>query len=209
MKTLRILFSFLFVVSIVTGAQAQNKAGKAALENIHQRKSVRTYSDKKIPDNVMTELLRAAMAAPTGMNVQPWHFIVLTDTSQYDRIFAGNFNMRMFKESAAVVILCADTTFMRPTRDNPNGPAVLQINRIWRDDMGACTENFLLACEAYGLGACWTACYPFPDRMNSIKETLNLPPTVVPYSVVPVGYPRLNEKPKDKWKPEKIHYGRW
>ena len=37
----------------------------------------------------------------------------------------------------------------------------------------------------------------------------NLPANVVPYSVVPIGYPRLDEKPKDKWKPEKVHYGRW
>lgn len=203
------LLPLLLLAMAPPGATAQNKNTKTVLNNIHQRKSVRTYSDKKIPDATVTELLKAAMAAPTGMNVQPWHFVVLTDTSQYDRIFAGNFNMRMFKESSVVIVLCADTTVTRPPHGNPDAPAVTTPNSIWRDDMGACTENLLLAVEAYGLGACWTACYPFPDRMNSIKQTLNLPPNVVPYSVVPIGYPRLDEKPKDKWKPEKVHYGRW
>ena len=190
-------------------AYAQKKETKAVLNNIHQRKSVRTYSDKKVPDEIVTELLKAAMAAPTGMNIQPWYFVVLRDTSQYDRIFAGNGNMKKFKESSVVIVLCADTTVTRPPRENPNAPAVTSPNAIWRDDMGACTENLLLAAEAYGLGACWTVCYPFARTMEPVKRELGLPANVVPYCVVPIGYPRLDEKPKDKWKPEKIHYGRW
>ena len=205
----KILVTFILISMLAPCAFAQKKDTKAVLNNIHQRKSVRTYSDKKVSDEVVTELLKAAMAAPTGMNVQPWYFVVLRDTSQYDRIFESNGNMRMFKESSVVIVLCADTTVTRSPRNNPTAPAVTTPNAIWRDDMGACTENLLLAAEAYGLGACWTACYPFLDRMNSIKKHLNLPANVVPYSVVPIGYPRLDEKPKDKWKPEKVHYGRW
>lgn len=205
----KILVTFILISMLAPCSFAQKKDTKAVLNNIHQRKSVRTYSDKKVSDEVVTELLKAAMAAPTGMNVQPWYFVVLRDTSQYDRIFESNGNMRMFKESSVVIVLCADTTVTRSPRNNPNAPAVTTSNAIWRDDMGACTENLLLAAEAYGLGACWTACYPFPDRMNSIKKHLNLPANVVPYSVVPIGYPRLDEKPKDKWKPGKVHYGRW
>ena len=203
------LVAILLFTTFAPSMEAQNKDTKAVMNNIYQRKSVRRYSDKKVPESTMTDLLRAAMAAPTGMNIQPWHFIVLTDTSKYDKIFAGNFNMRMFKESSAVVIFCADTTVTRPPRNDPNAPATTQPNSMWRDDMGACTENFLLAAETYGLGACWTACYPFADRMNPIRKALNLPANIVPYSVVPIGYPRINEKPKDKWVPEKIHYGKW
>lgn len=179
------------------------------MENILARKSVRHFTADTLAPERMERLLKAAMAAPTGMNVQPWHFIVLTDTSRYDEIFGDNFNMRMYKESAAVVIFCADTTVTRPPRDNPDAPAVTTPNQIWRDDMGACTENFLLAAEADGLGACWTACYPFHDRMDPIRKALQLPDNIVPYSVVPVGTPGGDEQPKDKWKPEKVHYGRW
>jgi len=75
--------------------------------------------------------------------------------------------------------------------------------------MGAVTENLLLAVEAHGLGACWTACYPYADRMEPVKKALGLPATVVPYSVVPIGYPAGDEQPKDKWDASRIHYNNW
>lgn len=182
---------------------------EAVMATILNRKSVRSYTADTIPGSVMENLLRAAMAAPSGRNIQPWSFVVLKDTSRYDEIFGDNFNLSMYKQSAAVVVLCADTTVVRPPRDNPEAPAVQQPNGIWRDDMGAVTENLLLAVEAYGLGACWTACYPYPDRMAPVKQALGLPATVVPYSVVPIGYPAGDDQPKDKWDPTRIHQNKW
>ena len=182
---------------------------ETVMANILSRKSVRSYTSDTIPSAVMENLLRAAMAAPSGRNIQPWSFVVLKDTSRYDEIFGDNFNLSMYKQSAAVVVLCADTTVVRPPRENPDAPAVQQPTNIWRDDMGAVTENLLLAVEGYGLGACWTACYPYADRMAPVKQALGLPETVVPYSVVPIGYPAGGEQPKDKWDPSRIHYERW
>ena len=178
----------------------------AAINVIMQRKSVRSYTGDTIPTEVMDKLLRAAVAAPSGMDIRPWHIYVLTDKSQYETAFAGNFNMEKYMQSGAVVVFCADTTVTRPPRENPDAPAVTTPNPIWRDDMGACTENFLLAVEAFGLGAVWTACYPFHDRMDPIAQYLNLPGNIVPYSIVPVGYPAGDNQPKDKWDTSRIHY---
>lgn len=182
---------------------------EVVMDNILARKSVRSYNGETIPDSVMENILRAAMAAPSGRDWRPWSFVVLTDKSQYDSVFAGNFNMQKFMESGAVVVICADTIHMGPTRDNPDGPDVAQYNPLWRDDMGAVTENLLLAVEAYGLGACWTACYPYPQTMEPVKRCLGLPASVVPYAVVPIGYPNGETQPKDKWDPARVHYGRW
>ena len=179
------------------------------MENILARKSVRSYNGDSIPADVTENLLRAAMAAPSGRDLRPWQIVVMTDKSQYETVFEGNFNMQKFMESGAVIILCADTVFTAPTREDPDGPAVTQVNHLWRDDMGAVTENLLLAVEAYGLGACWTACYPYPDRMDPIKKALQLPATVVPYAVVPIGYHDGTTQPKDKWDPARVHYNRW
>lgn len=187
----------------------QADPAEVVMQNILNRKSVRSYNGDSIPADVMENLLKAAMSAPTGMDIRPWSFIVLTDKSQYETIFAGNGNMKKFMESGAVVVVCADTTFTRPTRENPDGPAVTRPNPMWRDDIAAATENLLLAVEAYGLGACWTACYPFPDTMKPVKETLGLPETVIPYAVVPIGYPSTENTPKDKWDVSRIHYDRW
>ena len=188
---------------------AQVDPAETVMQNILSRKSVRSYTGDTIPAAVMENILKAAQAAPSGMDVRPWSFVVLTDKSEYETIFAGNFNMKKFMESGAVVVVCADTTVTRPCREDPNGPAVTMDDPIWRDDMGACTENLLLAVEAYGLGACWTACYPFPDTMKPVKEALGLPASVVPYAIVPMGYPNGDTQPKDKWDPSRVHYGRW
>ena len=188
---------------------AASDPAEAVMANILNRKSVRSYTSDTIPAAVMENLLRAAMAAPSGRDIRPWSFVVLTDTTRYDEIFGDNFNMRMYKQSAAVVVICADTTVVRPPRDNPDAPAVQQPNGTWRDDMGAVTENLLLAVEAYGLGACWTACYPYVDRMAPVKKALGLPATVVPYCVVPIGHPGGGEQPKDKWDSSRIHYDQW
>ncbi|MBP5326558.1 MAG: nitroreductase family protein [Bacteroidales bacterium] len=216
MKT-KIFFGLVMaaVATVMTSCNCEEKNQQpvnnadATINTIMQRKSVRSYTNDTIAADIMEKMLRAAVAAPSGMDVRPWHIVVMTDKSQYDTLFAGNFNMEKFKQSAAVVIFCADTTVTRAPRENPNGPAETKPNSIWRDDMGACTENFLLAAEAFGLGAVWTACYPFHDRMDPVAKYLNLPGNIVPYSIVPVGYPAGNEQPKDKWDTTRIHYNRW
>ena len=204
-KTLTLLAAVALVCAC--GGPAPAPKADAVMENILSRKSVRSYTDQKLTDEQINTLLRAAMAAPSGSNIQPWSFVVLTDASEYDTIFAGNFNMDKFKQAAAVIILCADTTVTRTPRGG--GAPVTQPNGTWRDDLGAATENLLLAAESLDLGAVWTASYPYKDRYMPPKEALGLPATVIPYAIVPVGYPAGDEQPKDKWDPARIHFGRW
>ena len=210
-----VLSALLMGTLLMCGCQCENQQEESApvyetvLSNILQRKSVRSYTSDTIASDVMENLLRAAMAAPSGRDWRPWSFVVITDKSRLGEIFEGNFNMPKFEQAAAIVVICADTTVSRPPADNPNGEPVVQVNHLWRDDMGAVTENLLLLAEAYGLGACWTACYPYADRMEPVKRALALPATVVPYCVVPIGYPAGNEQPKDKWDPARIHYNVW
>ena len=199
----------LLAAAVLSGCAGPASAPKAdvVMDNILSRKSVRSYTDQKLTDGQIETLLRAAMAAPSGSNIQPWSFVVLTDPSEYDTIFEGNFNMDKFKQAAAVIVLCADTTVTRTPRGG--GEPVTVPNGTWRDDLGAATENLLLAAESMGLGAVWTASYPYEDRYMPPKKALGLPETVIPYSIVPVGYPAGDEQPKDKWDPARIHYGRW
>ena len=185
-----------------------NDGSNPVIDNIMARTSIRSYTDEKLTEDQITTILKAAMAAPSGMNVQPWHFVVLTDTSEYTGIFGeGNFNLRMYKDAAAVIVTCADTTFKGRSRDG--GEAVVRPNGIWRDDMGAVSENILLAATSLGIGSVWTACYPYPERYMPVKNALGLPAEVLPYSVIVLGYSDSEVTPKDKWKPERIHQGRW
>ncbi|MBQ4169081.1 MAG: nitroreductase family protein, partial [Bacteroidales bacterium] len=67
-------------------AETSNDAAQAVLNNIFSRKSVRSYTDQPVPEDMVETLLRAAMAAPSGMNVQPWHFIVVNTREMLDRL---------------------------------------------------------------------------------------------------------------------------
>ena len=191
--TIKIALATLLAMVCMTGfAQEQ----QSALDNIFARKSVRSYTDEPVSPEQVETILKAAMAAPSGMNMQPWRFVVVTDQKVKDKLAVG-FN-KMIAKAPVVIIVCGKTT-------NKLGAP----NKNWTADCAASTENLLLAVEALGLGAVWTACYPYEDRMNPTVEALGLPENVSPYCIVPIGHPVGNDKPKDKWNPENIHYEKW
>ncbi len=191
--TIKIALATLLAMVCMTGF-AQEK--QSALDNIFARKSVRSYTDEPVSPEQVETILKAAMAAPSGMNMQPWRFVVVTDQKVKDKLAIG-FN-KMIAKAPVVIIVCGKTT-------NKLGAP----NKNWTADCAASTENLLLAVEALGLGAVWTACYPYEDRMNPTVEALGLPENISPYCIVPIGHPAGNDKPKDKWNPENIHYEKW
>ena len=194
MKLLKLtLVTLIAMVSVTALGQER---GQGALDNIFSRKSVRSYTDQPVSQEQVETILKAAMAAPSGMNAQPWRFVVVREQATKDKLAIG-FN-KMIAKAPVVIVVCGKTT-------NKLGGT----NNNWTADCAAATENLLLAVEALGLGAVWTACYPYDERMNPTIEALGLPDNVKPYCIVPVGYPAGNDKPKDKWKPENIHYEKW
>lgn len=184
-------------------AKAPETAGPSAIETIMTRKSVRAYTDEKLTSEEIETLLRAAMAAPTGMNLQPWRFVVVTDQAVKDAMQGERRGPRaMYSDCAAIFVVCGETMFTgRDGQQIENGN--------WTADCAAATENLLLAAHAMGLGAVWTACYPYEERMNLAIEVLGIPEGVTPYAIVPVGHPAEDPDVKDKWKPENIHYEKW
>lgn len=182
---------------------APESAAPSALDVIMSRKSVRSYTEQPLQDAQIQTLLRAAMAAPSGVNIQPWRFVVVTDQAVKEALQDGDTRAQgMYGSAAAIFVICGETHISLPdgqSRENGN----------WTADCAAATENLLLAAEALGLGAVWTACYPYENRMSKAIEVLGIPEGVTPYALVPVGYPAGENTPKDKWKPEKIHYNHW
>jgi len=179
----------------------------SALDTIFSRKSVRSYTQEAVSAEQTETLLRAAMAAPSGINLQPWRFVVVTDQAVKEAL-AGERN-RMAKEAPLVIVVCGETTWTHKPWGQDDAPEITEPNKNWTADCAAATENLLLAAEAMGLGAVWTACYPYEERMSTTREALGLPENITPYCIVPVGHPAGDEQPKDKWKPENIHYDRW
>lgn len=183
------------------------KACEAVINNIMSRKSVRSFTDQKLTEEQITTLLKAAMAAPSAINIQPWQFVVVDDDALKQQIWGENRQAQMFINSAAVIIICGQTSSMR--KSSPDAEEQKWENPFWDQDCSAATENLLLAAEAMGLGAVWTAAYPIEERMNQYIKALNIPEGILPLCAVPVGYPAGDDQPKDKWNPEKIHRNRW
>lgn len=179
----------------------KDAARDAVLENIASRKSVRSYTDEPVCREDIETLLKAAMAAPSAMNRQPWEFIVIDNRDTLDALAGKLRHAKMLKEAPLAIVVCAET--MITLRDGQ----VVE-NMFWEHDASAATENLLLAAEAMGLGAVWTAASD-PERSAIVCEALGITGTVKPLCVVPIGHPAGDEQPKDKWKPEKVHWNRW
>ena len=196
MKSIKLILISLITMISMTGFAQEQTGSQAVLDNIHARKSVRSYTDEPVTPEQVETLLRAAMAAPSGKNVQPWRFVVVTQLETKKKLAIG-FN-KMIAKAPVVIVVCGKTTNMLGGTNNN-----------WTADCAAATENLLIAVQAMGLGAVWTAAYPYPERIAVLRETLGLPENVSPYCVVPVGYPAGEDQPKDKWKPENIHFDKW
>ena len=176
------------------------EAGKnAAIENIFARKSVRAYIAKPVEKEKVDLLVKAAMAAPTAVNKQPWAFVVIDDRATLDRLAGELPYAKMAAQAPLAIVVCGDLSKALRGETDP----------YWMLDCSAASQNLLLAAESMGLGAVWTAVYPEAERMEKVRSVLSLPDHIVPFNLIPVGYPRHKENAKDKFKVENVHYNKW
>lgn len=178
---------------------AQDGQDAGAIENIMTRTSIRDYQPRPVEDEKIEQMLRAAMAAPSAGNKQPWRFIVIKDKNTLQAISANFNTMKMAQKAPLAIVVCGDLT---ATYDGEG-------TGYWIEDASAATENMLLAAHSLGLGAVWCGVYPLTERVELLKKMLNIPDDVIPLNVVPIGYPAESPEPKDKWNPDDIHYETW
>ncbi len=186
----------LAAVSSPSEKENGENGANAALECIMTRASVRSYSDRQVPDSIINKILRAGMAAPTAANQQPWHFVVVTDQALKDSITAAFEYTKMVSDCGFAVVVCGDMDNLFQG-DIPDGG-------FWVEDCSAASENMLLAAHALGLGAVWCGIYPMRDREGKLRQILNIPATLTPLNVMAFGYPAAPVTPKQKWDPAKV-----
>ncbi len=172
--------------------------GQAAIENIMTRTSIRKYKDQPVEQEKIDIMLKAAMAAPTAVNLQPWHFIVIDDKNTL-KLLSG----QQPNNAPLMIAVCGDTN--KTTMPDGKG----KLPDFWVQDVSAATENLLLAAHAQGLGAVWTSVYPVMERVAEVANVLNCPENIIPLAVVRIGYPDESPKPKDKFKQENISYNKF
>lgn len=168
---------------------------KDALTIIQERASVRAYMPQPVTEGHIEILLRAAMAAPSSKNKQPWRFMVVRQALARNELALALPYAGMLADAPLAIVVCGDTGVH--TGESANS---------WVMDCAAATENLLLAAQALELGAVWTGVYPYADRMQCVKRLLRLPEQVEPLNIVAVGHPARPSRPKDKWDPAKVWY---
>lgn len=166
------------------------------MDTIFGRRSIRAYTDDAPSAEQIEQIQRAAMAAPSAGNVQPWHLIRIDNPALLQRISEIHPYARMTANAPLAFVACAD-------------PSVERFPGFWPQDLSAAVQNLLLAAHAQGLGAVWCGLYPDEDRVRDFRELLHIPDSIYPFALIPVGVPAEHKGPVDRYQPERIHSNGW
>ena len=167
-----------------------------ALDAILSRRSIRKYTDQPVADELVTELLRAAMAAPSAGNQQPWEFIVVRDRALLESISLSQPYAGMTRDAQLAIVICADVS-----REKHPG--------FWVEDCAAAKENLLLAAPEPAWAPYGWVTIRSRSGYEKMRELFGLPETIVPFAIVPLGHPAEQPAPADRFDATRIHYERW
>jgi len=145
------------------------------IELIKSRRSIRKFEKKEVPDELVMEVLEAGIWAPSGLNNQPWRFVVvkgeevkskLAELTKYSHIVKG--------ASVLIVVLLERSKMYHQIKDHQSA--------------GACIQNILLSAWALGIGSCWLG--EILKNEERVKECLGLESDGYELcAVIALGYP--------------------
>ena len=143
-----------------------------ALQAIRERRSIRSYHSKAVPEDKLTQILEAGRWAPSADNSQPWKFIVVKDDEVKNQLArAATYGRFLAQTPVAIAVVIDPRASNHPVEDG-----------------AAATQNMLLAAHALGLGTCWIGSYG-SDYEVTAKEILGIPRDSRLLSLISLGYP--------------------
>lgn len=149
-----------------------------------------------MPKEMVLNFIKAGMNAPSAMDQQPWHFILIDDRKVLDNIPNVHPSSKMCRTAQAAILVCADMDLVKS-------------QGYWIQDCAAATQNILLSIADKGLGGVWLGVYPRPDRVAGIRGLLDIPENIIPFSMIPIGYPDEDKLPKNIFKLDRVRYNNW
>ena len=162
------------------------------MQEIFNRVSIRRFEARPVEREKIVALLRAAMAAPSAGNQQPWEFYVVTDPETMERLSGVSPYAGCAKNAPAAIVSAY--------REKLWAPMYAQV------DMSIAMENLWLACGGQGLGGVWLGIAPQEERMRAVEEILNLPAGQRAFAVFPLGYPAESRTHQDRFDESRIHF---
>lgn len=153
-------------------------------EAIKNRRSIRAFTNEQVSDAKVKKLIDAARRAPSAGNLQPWEFVIIRGQEVKRGLCKAAGNQNFIEEAPVVIVVCANT--LRSER----GYGLRGVNLYCLQDTAAATQNMLLAAHALGLATCWVGAF----SEEEVIKVLNIPKSVRPVAIIPVGHPA--RKPK-------------
>lgn len=169
---------------------------EAVLKAILERRSIRRYTGEPVGRDVLTELVRAGMAAPTSRDTRHFCFVAVDDAALIQKMAEELPYAKMLLTARHAIVVASDMNIAHGGNSTD----------YWVQDCAAAAQNVLLAAQALGLGACWTAAHPRPERVSSVRAILGLSENINPLCVIAVGHPAGGDKPRDKFDPAKLFF---
>ena len=163
-------------------------------EALLKRRSIRKFKEDEISDEIINELLIAAMSAPSACNKKPWEFFVITNEEKLQELKKASRFARY--DAPLAIVVCGNLSKALP----------LQLSTYWIQDCSAATQNILLRVTDLGLGAVWCGAHPQKNVEKKIKEILDLSDKLVPLNIIFIGYPNQDAEPRTQLEEKKIHY---
>lgn len=163
------------------------------LSIIFARRSIRTYTGEPVSAGDIESLLQAGMAAPSGSNRKPWHFVVVTDRSTLQALGERHPYGRMIANAALGIAVCGDPS----------------VSEWWVQDCSAATENILVAAAGLGLGAVWLGCHGRPEREQVVRDVLGIPQRIGVLSLLSIGHPAEDKEARTQYDEQCVHRDAW
>jgi nitroreductase len=145
-------------------------------EAIATRKSVRSFREAEIPDEVISRLFGTVRLAPSARNRQEWRFVAVRDPERRRRLSRAAGNQGHVAQAAVVLACCAET----------DGHIMACGQACYPIDVAIAVDHLTLCATAEGLGTCWIGAF----REDEVKEALGIPPAIRVVALVAVGYPK-------------------
>ena len=166
------------------------------LKAISTRRSIRKYSTEAISDEILNTLLAAGMDAPSALDEQPWHFLVVRNRETLKKLSEFHSHCDLVTEAPTCIILCCDMKLEK-------------LPGFWVQDCSACAQNILLAAHAQGLGAVWIGVHPSQGDVDGIRRMFDLTENIIPFCMIAVGYPNEPYPEKSNFRTDRIHLEKW
>lgn len=164
------------------------------IDTILSRRSIRRFQDRPVEKNTLELILHAAMQAPSAKNERPWEFLIVQEQEMLQSLsHADPYATSVKNAPLAIILLCNKGKYLK------------EDDTFWQQDMAAAAENLLLAAHGQGLGATWLAIAPLQERIDFVVRTLNLPTEVVPFAMVPIGYPLQEKASENRYDPSRVY----